>query len=253
MTKMVSSMTTPDELRREREETIRTYFRKVDARDPGLLDLFTDDVRFFFPKYGETRGKTAVAEFGRRLQRFLTRLDHDIEGLNILISGDFAAAEGREWGVMRDGTAWPDGVISQGRFCNVFEFEGTLIRRAYIYVDPDFTNADRDRLRLLRGEQSAIHPVRSIVKSYFERLQAGAEPEQIAALFSEDADWDIPGAVDQVSWIGPRKGRDEVAAFFRLYDRILKRSASISARLPSRASRPSPGATSFREWRARGS
>jgi hypothetical protein len=36
---------------------IETYFRKVDARDSTLLDLFTDDVQMFFPKFGLGYGK----------------------------------------------------------------------------------------------------------------------------------------------------------------------------------------------------
>lgn len=56
---------------------------------------------------------------------------------------------------------------------------------------------------------------RNVVQQYFDRIQSGAEPEAIAALFSEDVDWNIPGNVDLVSWIGRRKGRVGVANFIR--------------------------------------
>lgn len=140
-----------ESLAASRIETIRTYFRRVDARDPALMDLFTDDVEFFFPKFGVARGKAAVAEFGARLARYLDSLEHDIDGLNFIVAGDTIAVEGREWGLTTDGVRWPDGVISQGRFCNVFEFRDHLISRTYTYVDPDFTSADHDRVRALRG------------------------------------------------------------------------------------------------------
>lgn len=139
------------DLTESRLETIRTYFRRVDARDPALLELFTDDVEFFFPKFGAARGKAAIVEFGARLGRFLDTLEHDIDGLKFIVAGDVIAVEGREWGTMKNGVRWPDENISQGRFCNVFVFEGSLISRTYIYVDPDFTSEDRERIHLLRG------------------------------------------------------------------------------------------------------
>lgn len=43
----------------DRLETVNTYFRKVDARDPTVLDLFTDDAQMFFPKFGLAHGKAA--------------------------------------------------------------------------------------------------------------------------------------------------------------------------------------------------
>jgi hypothetical protein len=58
--------------------------------------------------------------------------------------------EGTESGVAGDGTPWPDGEVSQGRFCNVFEFNGDLISALRIYVDPDFTSSHQDRIRQLR-------------------------------------------------------------------------------------------------------
>ncbi|WP_394842612.1 nuclear transport factor 2 family protein [Pendulispora brunnea] len=135
-----------------RKKAIQNYFRWVDDGDPRLFDLFTDDVEFFFPKFGRARGKDAVRRFGAAFQALSAKLEHDIEGLRYIVSDDDSiAVEGQEWGVTPDGVSWPDGTINQGRFCNVFQFEGNLIRRTYIYVDPDFTNADETRLKALRA------------------------------------------------------------------------------------------------------
>lgn len=134
-----------------RLETLRTYFRRVDAADPALMDLFTDDVEFFFPKFGAARGKAAIAAFGQRMAAHLAEIGHDIEGLNFIVAGDRIAVEGREWGVTHAGRRWPDGVVSQGRFCGVFEFAGAFISRISIYVDPDFASEDKDRIDILRG------------------------------------------------------------------------------------------------------
>ncbi|MCD9032777.1 nuclear transport factor 2 family protein [Luteimonas sp. Y-2-2-4F] len=204
-----------------RIETVRSYFRKVDAKDPSLLDLFTDDVEFFFPKFGLARGKAAVGEFGRRIAAEAARLTHDIEGLVFTVDGDRIAVEGREWGETADGRPWPDGEVSQGRFANVFEFDGPLIKRTFVYVDPDFTGEDRRRIALYRGGGAAATP-REVAGRYFERVAAfwaaPHAPQALAAvldLFAEDVDWDIPGDLSRVSWAGPRRGREAVGAFFR--------------------------------------
>ncbi|HFZ2534604.1 TPA: nuclear transport factor 2 family protein [Pseudomonas aeruginosa] len=204
-----------------RIETIRDYFRKVDAKDPSLLDLYTEDVEFFFPKFGVARGKAAMVQFAERIAKDAMKLTHDIDGLVFTVDGDRIVVEGREWGMTTDGRAWPDGEISQGRFANVFEFDGPLIKRTFIYVDPDFTSEDGRRVALYRGEAPTVTP-REIAARYFERVAAfwaaPDEPQTVAAiveLFAEDVDWDIPGNLAAVPWIGPRGDREAVGAFYR--------------------------------------
>ena len=80
----------------------------------------------------------------------LNKLEHDIDGLRFIEAGDTIVVEGREWGEMADGTPFPDGVVSQGLFCSVFEFEGERIRAVRIYVDPDFPSLDHTRIAALR-------------------------------------------------------------------------------------------------------
>ena len=65
----------------------------------------------------------------------------------------------------------------------------------------------------LNGESMGVHAQR-IAEELVHRLQS-ASPETIAALFSEDVDWDIPGATDVVPWLGKRHSRAEVEAFYR--------------------------------------
>jgi ketosteroid isomerase-like protein len=206
----------PDpDLTEARLKVIDAYFRGADSRDPAFLDLFTEDVELFFPKFGLTRGKAAVAEFGARLATELESLEHDIPRLRTIVAGDTIVVEGTEAGVTRSGLRWPDGVVSQGRFCDVFEFAGTLIRSVHIYVDPDFTSADRNRIRILRGEAAAGGGARAALERYIAAMRSEATPEAVASLFTEDADWNIPGAVDRVPWIGRRSGRAGVADFVR--------------------------------------
>jgi hypothetical protein len=41
---------------KSRLEIIRSYFKRVDERDPTFLDLFTDYVEFSSPKFGSALG-----------------------------------------------------------------------------------------------------------------------------------------------------------------------------------------------------
>lgn len=205
----------------DRIAIIKSYFRKIDARDPSFFDFVSDDVELFFPKFGVGRGKAALALFGERLGSDLESLKHDIDGFSFIVAGDTIVVEGQESGVTRAGTRWPDGIVSEGRFCNVFVFDGLTIRRIHIYVDPDFTSSHTERVRLLRGETTLEDSTRAVVARYFETMKPGAAPEAIATLFSEAVDWDIAGDTDRVSWIGRKTGRAGVAHFVReLFERI---------------------------------
>jgi len=140
-----------DELTKRRIAITTLYFEKVDNGDPTVLDLLVDDIQFFFPKGGVQKGKEAWVEFVQYFGSYLTSIKHDFSSFNYFVQGDHIVVEGKESGVMSNGVAWPDGKISQGLFCNVFEFEGELIKRLHVYVDPDFASADEDRVMALRG------------------------------------------------------------------------------------------------------
>lgn len=116
----------------------KTYFARVDAGDPGLLDMFTDDVQAYFPKIGTTHGKLALAHLVQTLTGAVRRFVHDERLMTFTQAGDRLVVEGMEEGVLVDGTPWPAGARSEGRYCNVFEFRGPLISRLHIYADPDF-------------------------------------------------------------------------------------------------------------------
>ncbi|MCZ0732870.1 nuclear transport factor 2 family protein [Phreatobacter sp. AB_2022a] len=192
---------------------IKAYFAKIDRGDASYLDDVTDDVELFFPKFGTGRGKADLILFGKRLGRDLQSLAHDIDGFSYIVSGNTIVVEGRESGVTAAGIAWPDGEISQGRFCNVFDFQGLKMRRIAIYVDPDFASTHADRIHLLRGKVGPGDTTRAVVERYFELLSTGADARAVAALFSEAVDWVIAGDTARVSWIGRKVGRAGVASF----------------------------------------
>ncbi|MBV9879802.1 MAG: nuclear transport factor 2 family protein [Gemmatirosa sp.] len=116
----------------------KTYFAMVDAGDPALLALFTDDVQAYFPKIGTTHGKAALTRLVQALTGAVRRFEHDPGAMIFTQAGDRLVVEGTERGVLADGTPWPAGARSEGRYCNVFEFRGPLISRLHIYADPDF-------------------------------------------------------------------------------------------------------------------
>ncbi|MFT4045072.1 MAG: nuclear transport factor 2 family protein [Solimonas sp.] len=135
-------------------QAVISYFKKVDAGDASYLDLFDDNVDFFFPKFGKVQGKGSLVAFGERIGASLGSIWHDIPNFNFIVSGSTVVVEGQEGGTMKDGTVWPNNEVSQGRFCSVFEFSGNLITRMYIYVDPDFPGHDTERISVLRRPAS---------------------------------------------------------------------------------------------------
>lgn len=134
----------------DRREMIRQFFRYADAGDLRALEFYTDNVELTYPKFGKAVGKDAVKTFITHMSGVFRKLQHDIDGLSFIEDGNRIAVEGREWGEMADGTPFPDGKISNGLFCNVYEFQGDRIRAVRIYTDPDFTSSDKAMVRTLR-------------------------------------------------------------------------------------------------------
>lgn len=124
---------------------LKAYFKKGDAGDMDLLNLFTDDVEIFVPKFGYRYGKTAIKQFVAGLSRALKSIQHYPDEYHYYSSGDTIIVEGRETGILKDGTAFPVKGRTDGRFVSVFTFKGDKIAKMHIYMDPDF--AGRDRLR----------------------------------------------------------------------------------------------------------
>jgi hypothetical protein len=121
------------------------YFRRGDAGHANIVDLFTEDVEIYFPKFGIRRGKTAFFELATGLFSTLKSIAHDQKRLSYMASETNVIVEGTTQGELRNGTKWEGGKTPGGRFCSIFEFSGHLISRMYIYLDPDYGSADRDR------------------------------------------------------------------------------------------------------------
>lgn len=122
----------------EQIQMAKDYFAKVDTGDPTLLDMFTEDVQAYFPKVGTTHGKANLVKLVQALTNIVPHFSHDPSRMVFTHQDNRLVVEGVEAGVFADGTSWPAGARSEGRYCNVFEFRGRLIQRLHIHVDPDF-------------------------------------------------------------------------------------------------------------------
>ncbi|QGZ93718.1 hypothetical protein [Terricaulis silvestris] len=62
--------------------------------------------------------------------------------------------EGTTFGKDGEGRTWNGGETPGGRFCSVFEFASNgLVRRMYIYLDPDYTSQDTARFHWRRARE----------------------------------------------------------------------------------------------------
>ncbi|MFD0687606.1 nuclear transport factor 2 family protein [Actinomadura fibrosa] len=129
----------------QRIDTATEYYRRADAGRPDTLDLFTEDVELYFPKFGVRRGKEAVAELAIGLIGSIASIAHDLDSFRYVSQGQTVVVEGRTSGADQAGNTWEGGRTPGGRFASVFDFNGPLISRMSIYLDPDYAGLDADR------------------------------------------------------------------------------------------------------------
>ena len=118
----------------------REYFRLLDAKSPHLLDLFTEDFDFYYPKYGRGKGAAELMEVVAGLGKRVAHSEHDPDTYLYVASCNHVVAEGTTRGELTNGERWAAGETPCGRFCNVFGFRDGKIARLYIYLDPDYGN-----------------------------------------------------------------------------------------------------------------
>jgi ketosteroid isomerase-like protein len=54
-----------------------------------------------------------------------------------------------------------------------------------------------------------------IAQRLLAEIGAGVDPDEIAALFSADVQFEVPGDIGALPWIGRRTGRTAVSDFIR--------------------------------------
>jgi hypothetical protein len=106
----------------------------------------TDNATVYFPKLGMAHGKSEIGLLAQRFALEINRIEHDIDNFNVIPSSEYVVIEGQAKSTTYSGGTFPDNVYSHGRFCNVFDFDGDLIKRMHIHEDPDFNSADAPRV-----------------------------------------------------------------------------------------------------------
>lgn len=61
-----------------------------------------------------------------------------------------------------------------------------------------------------------------VVNRLFQGLRTGTAPADLAKFFDEQADWFIPGDVNNVPWIGKKVGRAGFEEFYRQLSKYIK-------------------------------
>jgi hypothetical protein len=110
-------------------DVVKQYFIRADAGRPDVLDLFTDDVQLYFPKFGITKGKAGFGELATGLLGSLKTIAHHVSDFKYTVGTNAIVVEGTTYGSDRAGAEWNGGKTAGGRFCSVFEFRGPLIAR----------------------------------------------------------------------------------------------------------------------------
>ena len=101
-----------------------------------VFSLMTDDVVFEFPKYGTSRGKAEVGTFFQALGSYVAAVRHPAETFRFATAENRLVIEGRSVGRLQNGRGW-----EAGRFAVIYDFQGDLISRVAIYLDPDYVDA----------------------------------------------------------------------------------------------------------------
>ena len=84
----------PTTITERRISLVKEYFRKGDVGDTTILEMFTDDVELYFPKFGTRSGKTEIGAFVQGLLSQVKSLQHYPDQYTYIASGDFVVAEG---------------------------------------------------------------------------------------------------------------------------------------------------------------
>lgn len=138
-------MSGPSEPDIDRKRVVLEYFRRLD-RGGDFLDLFADDARVFYPKWGIATGTDEIGAMFGDVAELVTSMAHDYETFNYVIDGDVVVVEGTSTGETAEGIEWePDGSPGGGRWCDVFEVRNGEIQRLFVYLDPDYAGKDTEQ------------------------------------------------------------------------------------------------------------
>jgi len=65
----------------------------------------------------------------------------------------------------------------------------------------------------------------AIAQDLLSRIGQGESPQQVAELFAENLEWNIPGDINALPWLGKRHGRQAVITFVERSQELIERKA----------------------------
>jgi len=203
----------------KRKMNVQIYFEKIDKGefDDQYYQLFTEDLELYFPKFEFAFGKEGIKEFGQMINGFVAELSHERKDFKYVISENFVVVEGKENRIHDKKCS--DNIISFNKFCNVFEFEGELIKRVHVYLDCDFNSEDTERISVLNkdfqnSKHQSIATTKEVIELFYD-IQFGRKKGDITDLFSDEVDWDLPGNEEKFPWVGKRTNKAQISTFFK--------------------------------------
>jgi ketosteroid isomerase-like protein len=138
------SITTSSMTDEQRKSVALEYLKRLD-RGEDFFDLFADDAQLYFPKCALANGIDEIKQTYGNVASIVSAVRHDYAYLNFVHSGDTVIVEGTSSGRAADGSEWRAGATHAGRWCDVFEIRDGKIERLFIYLDPDYADADTAR------------------------------------------------------------------------------------------------------------
>jgi ketosteroid isomerase-like protein len=114
-------------------------------RGEDVLDLFDASARVHFPKWGLASGREEIQQLFGDIGKVIGSITHHHAHFNVVVKDDLVVVEGTSHGTTTDGIEWRAGVTFAGLWCDVLEIRDFKIHRLYIYLDPDYWDADTAR------------------------------------------------------------------------------------------------------------
>lgn len=139
------SITTPAPMSDEQRKAVALEYLKRLDRGQDFFELFDDNAQLYFPKWGLANGIDEIKQAFGGVASIVSAVTHDYAYLNFVHSGDTVVVEGTSSGRTPAGAEWRAGVSHAGRWCDVFEIRDGRIQRLFVYLDPDYADADTER------------------------------------------------------------------------------------------------------------
>jgi Ketosteroid isomerase-related protein len=138
-------MTTTTPMTDEQRKAVALEYLKRLDRGEDFFDLFDENAQLYFPKCPLANGIEEIKETFGHVGSIVAAVAHDHAYFNYVQCGDTVVVEGTSSGRAATGAEWRAGVTHAGRWCDVFEIRDGKIQRLFVYLDPDYADADTAR------------------------------------------------------------------------------------------------------------